>query len=186
MDRIRPIGTAVTIGAMIAALLTAGLTLTANTAEAQPILPGGTAICANTDFALEHAADVSIGDTFEIEGHANWFFIGSGPSCGFGCHDYADFDCDNKLGNYCPIEINLGTVAGIHECMAHLNPEPVAAGGTGGGAEAVAVAVAGGQTGGAAATLAITGSEAGAFAAIGAGLIGFGALAMGVRRRVRD
>ena len=67
-----------------------------------------TAVCVESQLVQEHAAGQNVGDLFTLDGTS--YLIITGRSC--------SFNCDGKLGDFCPTEYDRAKVAGIGQCMA--------------------------------------------------------------------
>lgn len=97
------------------------------------------------------------------------------PTCTFNCHMGFDINCDDRLGDFCPAELDRNTVAGVKQCLADTAVTPAAA---------VPASVPAAQAVAATTSLAHTGSEA-SLAVLGGMMLGFGSAALGVRRRLQ-
>lgn len=62
-----------------------------------------------------------VGATF-INSVTGWeYFINSGgPTCSINCMNGWDFNCDGKIGDFCPVEFNRDRVSGAAACLAAL------------------------------------------------------------------
>ena len=159
-----------------------------------------TAVCIESDFVRETAPEGSgVGSTF-WSGGTDFLVATGSPSCTVNCHMGFDYNCDDVLGDFCPVELDLSTVAGVQACDEALNPvETVAdeaAAESGDATEAAdVILIADGGTAGVAAAipvadgttaLAVTGSETALLSYLGFGFLAFGSSAAGLRRRMAN
>lgn len=144
------------------------------------ITSAGAPVCIESQFVMDYAGDGQVGTQFEAGGQRYLIHYGP-PTCKVNCEDGFDFNCDGKLGDYCPVELDLNTVAGVKACIdAMATPEVVVeAVDVVHEVDAYPVGAAGGGGG-----LAHTGSTSSVLVFAGAGLVAFGALSMGVRRKL--
>ena len=98
------------------------------------------------------------------------------PTCTFNCLDGFDINCDGKIGDFCPVELDRELVDNVQACRDANAPvvQTVAA-----VAAVPAVIDLGGST------LAHTGAESDVLGMIGAGMLSIGALALASARRAK-
>lgn len=67
---------------------------------------------------------IGVGSEFYRDATADFYIIG-GVGCLINCHDGFDFNCDGKLGDYCPANIDRHSVKGAAACLEALGLEIV-------------------------------------------------------------
>jgi hypothetical protein len=73
------------------------------------------------------AASLRVGNTFRGSDGVRYLVVTGEASCSFNCDMGADANCDNVLGDYCPVELDLSKVRDVGVCLAALTPAPVPA-----------------------------------------------------------
>ena len=79
-------------------------------------------ICIEDGRVADLAPDGSVGTSFIGDSGVHYLIHAGGPTCQVNCHDGFDFNCDDRLGDFCDAGIDLNTVAGVHECIDALKP----------------------------------------------------------------
>lgn len=76
-------------------------------------------VCIESDMiqTLENAAHMRVNGELTADAYVT-YFIQSGAGCTFNCEMGFDVNCDGKLGDYCPVEIDRDSVTGAGECIA--------------------------------------------------------------------
>ena len=145
------------------------------------ITASGTPVCIESALVQSDpaAASLGVGNNFTgTDDNVFYRIISGAPTCSFNCLDGFDANCDGKLGDVCPVELNLSSVKGAKACLelhaAASNPSvpalPVAA--------PVAPAPAAIPVPG----LATTGTDTDSLLRAGLALIAAGTTALGIRR----
>lgn len=81
----------------------------------------GVAVCIESNFVQNDpaAADGRVGTTFTSSSDGHEYIIHNGkPTCSFNCSNGFDINCDGKLGDFCPVELDPDTVKGAGKCLA--------------------------------------------------------------------
>lgn len=164
------------------ALMLSVLMVSPSSAEAQPgsgIIFGTDTACIESDQVQNDpaAASMGVGNVYEGTDGSRHIIVTGPTDCSFNCGMGFDINCDGVYGDHCAAGLNLNRVSDVGVCLAAMAAAeadsvpaiPVEAAGTGGGD-----------------ALAHTGSETKVIAYLGTGLLSFGALALGARRKLRD
>lgn len=137
---------------------------------------GQTALCIENDLVQANAQGQRVGNVFT--GPPDRILIATGaPSCSYNCLDGFDVNCDGKIGDFCPVELDREAVADVQPCLDALNPAPPEEQSV--PVEPVAIVIGSGS-------LAHTGADTDALAHLGTALLGAGAVALGAARRGRE
>ena len=133
-------------------------------------------VCSEHERVQSDPALASAGVGTEYRDNGVLYQISTGAGCSFNCVDGFDINCDGKLGDICPPELNLNRVADVATCLARFaptepQPEPVPV--------SPAAVAAGDDT---EAALAFTGTDT-TLATAALALIGAGATLCGITRR---
>ena len=136
----------------------------------EPAVP----VCSEHERVQSDPALASAGVGTEFRDNGVLYQIATGAGCSFNCVDGFDINCDGKLGDVCPAELNLNRVADVATCLARFaptEPEPAPV--------SPAAVEAGDDT---EAALAFTGTDT-TLATAALALIGAGATLCGITRR---
>jgi len=82
-----------------------------------------TPACIESSVVQDNAAKtLGVGSNFVSEGTVYHIITGS-ATCEFNCHRGFDANCDDRLGDYCSVELNLSIVGDVGKCLEALGIE---------------------------------------------------------------
>jgi len=81
-----------------------------------------TPVCLESEIASQRAMVdpvIRAGSDFYRDATADFYVI-AGVGCKINCHDGFDFNCDGKLGDFCPVQYDRHSVNGAAACLEAL------------------------------------------------------------------